>query len=1027
MPEPKKKRETRATRAGRTTRAQKGTRGTGLSTIGTMSASSFKKRKALVGEQDQESEVAFISNEVRGKLLELGKLPEAPSTDAGVAAILFVDISGFTDLGKRLRRDLTPERATEALADEIFGALARLTDICVMWGGDVAKFAGDALLCVWKVEPLNEESPLSRHFERKYQPVADIDSAMRLARRAAFEMLKGIKVYCEDLELHGGIGAGNLLNYHLGTDSEQDSTRWHLVTGSACVEAGDLIDESPKGSIYYVDTDADGKKSFGEITRETKIEESTALFEQELATVSPPLAPEEWIEKVNSKDVLAYIPKALQNKLKGGGIVGGEVLHKVSVMFIGLQHLQLTQEELSYNRIDFEKLHKLNDVFNTLINIVHSFGGEIRDLLFDDKGCIFIAVFGAHEGLELSALKCVRAATSISKGISKSKIGITVGSCFTGMCGTHDRHDFVVMGHEVNLASRFSSIAEQGQILVSENVRKATHSFVDYEATTRPYFKKRPVTLEDGSIERRKVKVAEFQCYLVQNEVNRAASFIVNFRGGSVRLKTESNIFVGRDEETHQILNVVTDPENQKSKTVLITGEPGIGKSALVKQIRQTVMSFSKVVFGAGFQIEQNTSCFAIRQLIGSLMDIDDPINIEQPALAAKLAQLGVKVDNSTTKHIFPNAVKGHRSNQRSTRNILTGSKGDDSRSQRNLIRAMHTTQVNEMKPKHVSSVTTFFKNLVASQSRGGNIEVVVFLEDIQWLDVNSFDILLELISNRIPNVVFILSARSSSSINDEARQRLEGLISLLKKIASAATINLEPMSKEETGELCAKLIVDFKRKDAEVEGQGKGLKILGMDETDLVSQSVKDVVYERTKGLPRHIILLVRWLIESKNVTQHSMNGFDFANKMSQLQAENVVPESVAETIVMRLNILTGDARNVLKIAAGLEDVFFVDDIYTVLENDGSKISLPELSTILLRLKESGFIEPFQKQKGFRMRRMVQEWQFVSDVTKSAVKSLLPEKRRVEIQEMLGPAKLPRKQSEGSMKKKGLGKFFSM
>uniref|UniRef100_A0A7S3UYL5 Guanylate cyclase domain-containing protein n=1 Tax=Aplanochytrium stocchinoi TaxID=215587 RepID=A0A7S3UYL5_9STRA len=1040
----KKKAPGSSSRSGSGIKNNRKEQGTGRgSGIGSKKPAGSGKAEHKRKDVDQMNEIAFISNEVRAKLLQ-GGIPKAPSSEAGVGAVLFVDISGFTDLGKKLKSNLTPERATETLANEIFGALAKLTDICLMWGGDVAKFAGDALLCVWKVDssPLEQgESDMVKAVDNELARIPDLNTALRLARRAAYDMLKGIKEHNADLEVHGGVGSGNLLQFHLGYNFDNTQTgmasRWHLVTGHACVEAGDLVDQSPKGSIYFITEDGDGdsdstEKKTGEITRDTVISEETALFAQDLSEFQPPMNIDEWIEKVDPKDVLSYVPKALQNKLKGGGIIGGEILHKVSVMFIGLQHLQLSKEELESNTVELNKLHKLNDVFNTMISVVHSYGGEIRDLLFDDKGCIFIAVFGAHAGLELSALKCVRAGMAISKGISKSKIGITVGSCFTGMCGTNDRHDFVVMGDSVNNASRLSGLAEQGQILVGDSTEKATRSFIDYQSQKLAYFKRRPFTLEDGTIEKRKVKVADFDCHIVLKEVTRAASFIANFRGGSVRMQNVDDIFVGRVTARNTVVEIISgDQDRGESAVVLVTGEQGVGKTAFIREIRNIVSSFTNVVFGAGFQIEENTSCFSIRQIISSMLGIDgDPSEMESPAVLAKCQQAGVKPDKVALGHIFPNMAAGHShaSSSKSSRNILRSStKANDGKSKRDLQRAMNTAVVSSIKTKDQKAIVNFFKSLVASSHKGNHngIETVIIIEDIQWLDANSYEVVLDLIKEKIPKVAIILTSRSLNAIDKDAQYKLKQLLELLKKQPNAYELKLEHLSEGDTGELCAKLILDYYRATAEYKQHEKSLKVLGMQETDLVSQNIKKVVYQRTNGLPNHITLLVRWMIESKNVVFHEKSHeFDFSNEISMLQAENVVPKSVADTIVFRLNILAGDARNVLKIAAGIGSVFTIDELFKVLSHDGSKIKPGELNNILTKLKDAGFVEPFQKrERQIRMRRLPHEWTFVSDVTKQAVESLLPDLRRAQIKELVSPDS---RFNSPEKRKKGLGKFFS-
>ncbi len=70
-----------------------------------------------------------------------------PSVCRYYAALLFIDISGFTVLSQRLPVD--------ELRLHINGYFKRIIDITENYGGDVVKFAGDALFVVWPVEHNN--------------------------------------------------------------------------------------------------------------------------------------------------------------------------------------------------------------------------------------------------------------------------------------------------------------------------------------------------------------------------------------------------------------------------------------------------------------------------------------------------------------------------------------------------------------------------------------------------------------------------------------------------------------------------------------------------------------------------------------------------------------------------------------------------------------------------------------------------------------------------------------------------------
>ena len=68
------------------------------------------------------------------------KRPSAREFDA---ALLFVDISGFTNLCTRLDID--------ALQHHINSYFGVLIDVVTSYGGDVLRFAGDALYCAWSL------------------------------------------------------------------------------------------------------------------------------------------------------------------------------------------------------------------------------------------------------------------------------------------------------------------------------------------------------------------------------------------------------------------------------------------------------------------------------------------------------------------------------------------------------------------------------------------------------------------------------------------------------------------------------------------------------------------------------------------------------------------------------------------------------------------------------------------------------------------------------------------------------------
>ena len=85
------------------------------------------------------------------------------------AVVVLADISGFTKLAERLAKDNTggEGRGTETLSRMLNSYFGRMIDMIYMGGGDVVKFAGDALLVVWRRKDEEREGSVLNRNQRK--------------------------------------------------------------------------------------------------------------------------------------------------------------------------------------------------------------------------------------------------------------------------------------------------------------------------------------------------------------------------------------------------------------------------------------------------------------------------------------------------------------------------------------------------------------------------------------------------------------------------------------------------------------------------------------------------------------------------------------------------------------------------------------------------------------------------------------------------------------------------------------------
>ncbi len=96
----------------------------------------------------------YIPTLIAGRLAADPAPIRQPTAERFAAALLFVDISGFTRLTERLAQH--GPSGVEELSRLLNAYFGQLTDIVFVHGGDVVKFAGDALLAIWPGLPLPE-------------------------------------------------------------------------------------------------------------------------------------------------------------------------------------------------------------------------------------------------------------------------------------------------------------------------------------------------------------------------------------------------------------------------------------------------------------------------------------------------------------------------------------------------------------------------------------------------------------------------------------------------------------------------------------------------------------------------------------------------------------------------------------------------------------------------------------------------------------------------------------------------------
>jgi class 3 adenylate cyclase/tetratricopeptide (TPR) repeat protein len=197
----------------------------------------------------------------------------------------------------------------------------------------------------------------------------------------------------------------------------------------------------------------------------------------------------------------------------------------------------------------------------SMVEAVERFGGTIKDLAGDGVLALFGAPVSHEDDAEravLAGLEIVRAAEG--DGSLGARVGIESGLVVLGPVGAGARVEYGATGDAVNTAARLQSHASKGAVLVGEATQRALDDRFDWGDERRFELK--------GKAE----PVRAFEVVGVRERRRHVAA---------------DSPMVGRADELARALDLAGRALAGRGGVLLVVGEPGIGKSRLVAELRR--------------------------------------------------------------------------------------------------------------------------------------------------------------------------------------------------------------------------------------------------------------------------------------------------------------------------------------------------------------------------------------------------------------------------------------------------------
>ncbi|MEX2549485.1 MAG: adenylate/guanylate cyclase domain-containing protein [Nitriliruptoraceae bacterium] len=484
------------------------------------------------------------------------------------ATLVFVDVSGFTNLSERLAR--AGHIGAEELADTISACFTDLLDVASADGGSLLKFGGDALLLLFS-------GPA--HTARGARAAAGMRRSLRSLGK--LETSAGPVTLRMSIGLHSG-------PVHLFLVG--DSHRELVVCGPGATETVAMESAAKAGQIVVSPSAAErlDPSVVGEAWGPGFLLEAAAdILVRGTAQRSD----------ADPDTLLAAIPVGLRDHLRSGQRNAEH--RRVTVAFLEFTGID--------GRVRDEGPAATATALESMIAIAQRAAAE-HDITFlgtdvDAGGGKVLLTSGAPFSRGNDEERMLLALRSIVEQASPLplQIGVHSGHVFAGDIGPPFRRSYTVMGDAVNLAARVMSRSSPGEILATDDVLDASRTLFD----TSP--------LEPFHVKGKSEPVI--------------ASVVGPVAGSRVRTPTAEEAelpFVGREQELATFDSVLAATAEGAGHLLEVVGDAGIGKSRLLAVFRDRTTD--RPVHQLVCELHRATTAYAsmrklLRELFGTPPD----------------------------------------------------------------------------------------------------------------------------------------------------------------------------------------------------------------------------------------------------------------------------------------------------------------------------------------------------------------------------------------------------------------------
>ena len=386
----------------------------------------------------------------------------------------------------------------------------------------------------------------------------------------------------------------------------------------------------------------------------------------------------------------SYTPRHLaETILRSRAALEGE-RKQVTVLFVDVAGFTALS-----SRLDPEDVHAImRRAFELMLAEVHRYEGTVNQFLGDG----IMALFGAPVAHEDHAQRAVYAAAGIRTALTdhREKLrrergitfdvrqGLNTGLVVVGSIGSDLRMDYTAVGDTTNVAARLQQSAAPGQILIAEPVHRLVAGYCEAQP------------------------MADLQLKGKSELVKAWQIVVAHPARGRLDVGRERGLtpLAGRQWELAQLEECFQRACAGNGQVVFIVGEPGIGKSRLVEELRQRARAQAGWSEGRCVSFGRSMAFHPLIDLLHREFGIDD---------GDREDAVGMKIDRA-----FQQLGEDLRAGLPFVQHLLSATPAD--------------TAVTQMDPQErraelFQALRRYFRRAAESEPR------VIVYEDIHWMD----------------------------------------------------------------------------------------------------------------------------------------------------------------------------------------------------------------------------------------------------------------------------------------------------